>query len=193
VGLCNGGRRVWGSCSFRFSGRWIAFDVDNDHSGIVEATAEIGEVDQESGGFGGSEVTEDHADFGVGHMIGDAVGTEHVDIAGFDGEGTFDIDLDECVGSEAAGDDVAGMEELDVFRGGASEPDHFPLEAVVEGELLDESVADSIESAVADVSGDGAGFGEAEGGAGGAHAFKFAVLAASIVDGFVGGEDSVVE
>ena len=58
---------------------------------------------------------------------------------------------------------------------------------------MDETATEAIESAVADVSGDGACGGEAEGGAGGAHAFEFAVFAGAIVDGFVGGEDSVVD
>ena len=99
----------------------------------------------------------------------------------------------EGVGSEAASDDVAGVESFDIFGRGASEADHFPLEAVVEGELLNESASDAVESAVSDVTGNGTCGGEAEGGAGGAHAFEFAIFAGAVVDGFVGGEDGVVE
>ena len=177
------------------SGIWIrvAFDADDDGGGVIVSAAEVGEVNEQPGRIGRGEVADDLADFGVVDMIGNAIGTEHVDIAGFDGEGAFDIDLDEGVRSEAAGDDISGVKEFDIFGGSASESDHFPLEAVVEGELLDESAAEAVESAVADVSGDGTCGGEAEGGAGGAHAFEFAVFAGAIVDGFVGGEDSVVD
>jgi len=43
------------------------------------------------------------------------------------------------------------------------------------------------------MSGDGAGCGQAEGRAGGSHALEFAIFAASVVDGFIGREDCVVQ
>ena len=95
-------------------------DQDGD---VIESPPQVGQTDEVSTGVAGMEVAGESADLRVIHGAGQAIGTEEINIAELDSQGTLDIDLDLDLWAQAARDDVLGDRQPSLFRGQVVAPD----------------------------------------------------------------------
>ena len=136
-------------------GGFRADDPGDEDGAVVGSAAEIGQVDKRLGRFGGRNAGEDRAQLGVFHAAGQAVAAEQIDIALLNGMRSFEIDLHRWIRAKRACDHVLGHDRGDVGPlGKLARRFQLPLQAVVEGELVNGVAAEPIDAAVADVGGE---------------------------------------
>ncbi len=88
-------------------------------------------------------------------MIRQPIGTEEIHVSRQHGNRAFDVDL--CLGlrSQTARNNIAMLDQVDLFWRNAPLPGEFPDDAVIERQLIETVATDSITSAVADMRDDG--------------------------------------
>ena len=87
-------------------------------------------------------------------MIRQSVRAQQEIVTCFDRKRSFNIDLNHRIGTKAASNHVAWMKQFHILRSRFSKPNHFPLKAVIKRQLLDHSIADSIDAAVTNMAND---------------------------------------
>src|SRR5262249_24700714 len=127
----------------------------------------------------------DSADFRIADRSAQAVAAKDKGVAGSNRVWTLDVDLNERVRPERPDDHVA-LESLNFFRRNVLPPGHFPNVAVIKGELLDFTVADTVTAAIAHVGEPRAIRANNQCGCGRSEALEFEVLLTNRVDAGVG-------
>jgi len=124
-------------------------------------------------------------------MICESIGTQDKMITRFDRKWTFNVNLYKWIRSKAARDHISRMKEFNIFNGRSSQPDHFPLQAVVKRQLFDAASPDSVNATVTDMPDGCTVLRQAQHATGRSHAFEFPILPTAIVDRLVRCKDGL--
>ena len=145
------------------------------NSDVIRAATQIGQIDEHAARFRRRQDADHRAHLRVGYLAAQAIATQKVNITLLHRVRSFNVHLNERLGTERAHNDIA-RNALEAIRIDAVPPRHLPNQAVVEAHLLDLAGANAISAAIADVADPGTFRPEQQCGRRGAHAAEFGIL-----------------
>ena len=160
-------------------------DPHRDDGDVIGAATQIGQVHAELAGFGQRQMNERRPHLLIGQLVAQAVAAHDEDVVGLERMRPFDIDLNIGLRTKRPDDHVAGNAG-DAIGRHLLATGQFPLQAVVEAELLDGIITNAVGSAIANMADPNPFRPNEAGRRSRAHALEFAVLLSALVDRSVG-------